>query len=85
MLVVGDIDLFIFGFEDSHQGGELFFSRAGEIPVNKRIVGILFKHIPGDQAAGINEVSFQVGVLGNFFVIKGRWGKDVEVFQAAAL
>ncbi len=48
MLVIGNINFFIFLFEDSHQRGELFFRGAGEIPVHKRIIGILLEQVPGD-------------------------------------
>ena len=85
MLIIGDVNFFIFFFKDSHQGGELFFRRAGEAPVDERVVGILFEHIPGDKTAGINKVGFKIGVFGHFFVIEGRGGKDIEVFQATAL
>lgn len=46
MLVIGNINFFIFLFEDSHQRGELFFRGAGEAPVNKRIIGILLEQVP---------------------------------------
>ena len=85
MLVVGDIHFFIFSIEDGHQGGELFFGGTGEIPVNERIVSILLEQIPGDQAAGIDEVSFKVSVFSHFFVVKGWWGEDIKIFQTTAL
>ena len=85
MLVVGDIYFFIFGLEDGHQGGELFFCGAGEAPVHERIVGILLEHIPGNQAAGVDKVGFEVSVLGDLFIVEGRRREDVEIFQATAL
>lgn len=85
MLVVGDVHFFIFGLEDGHQGGELFFGSTREAPVNEWIVGVLLEHIPGDQAAGVDKVGFEVRVLGDLFVIEGWRREDVEVFQAAAL
>ncbi len=85
VLVVGDVHFFIFGLEDGHQGGELFFGSTREAPVNEWIVGVLLEHIPGDQAAGVDKVGFEVRVLGDLFVIEGWRREDVEVFQAAAL
>lgn len=45
MLVIGNINFFIFFVEDGHQCGELFFRGAGEIPVHKRIIGILLEQV----------------------------------------
>ena len=85
MLIVSDIHFFIFSIEDGHQGGELFFRGAGEIPVNERIVGILLEQIPGDQTAGIDEVSFKVGMFCHFLIVEGRWGEDIKILQTTAL
>ena len=72
-------------FKDSHQGGELFLRGSGEAPVHERVVGILLKHIPGDQAAGIDKVRFKVRMFSDFFIIEGWRREDVEIFQAATL
>ncbi len=85
MLVVGDVDFLIFRFEDGHQGCELFFRCAGEIPVNERVIGILLEQIPGDQTAGIDEVRFEVSVLSHFFIVEGWGSEDIKIFQATAL
>ena len=85
MFVIGDVNFFIFLLKDSHQGGELFLRGPGEAPVHERVVGILLKHIPGDQAAGIDKVRFKIRMFGDFFIIKGWRREDVEIFQAAAL
>ncbi|SQC34133.1 Uncharacterised protein [Kluyvera cryocrescens] len=85
VLIVGDVHFFIFGVEDSHQRGELFFGGAGETPVSERIVGILLEQIPGNRTARIDEVGFQVGVFSHFFIIEGRRGKHVEILQTTAL
>ena len=85
MFVIGDVNFFIFLFKDSHQGGELFLRGSGEAPVHERVVGILLKHIPGDQAAGIDKVRFKVRMFSDFFIIEGWRREDVEIFQAATL
>lgn len=84
MFVIGDVNFFIFLFKDSHQGGELFLRGSGEAQSHERVVGILLKHIPGDQAAGIDKVRFKVRMFGDFFIIEGGRREDVEIFQAAA-
>ena len=85
VFVVSDVDFFIFRLKDSHQRGELFFGGTCKAPVDERIVRVLLKQIPGDQTAGVDEVGFKVGVLGHFFIVKGRWRKHVQIFQATAL
>ncbi len=85
VLVIRDVHFLVFGSEDRHQGSELFFRGTSEAPVNKWIIRILLEHIPGDRAAGVDEVGFQVGVLSHFLIIEGRRGKHVQIFQATAL
>ena len=85
MFIIGNINFFIFSIEDSHQCGELLFGSAGKIPVYKGIICLLLEQIPGNQTAGIDKVGFEVGMFCNFFIIEGRRGKDIQIFQTTAL
>ncbi len=85
MLVIGNVNFFIFSSEDGHQRGEFFFGSAGETPVRERVIGVLFEQIPGNQAAGVDEVGLQISVLRDFFIIE-RWRReDIKIFQTASL
>ena len=82
---VGHIDVVAQGVDGILQPGVILRRAGAEVPVAKGEVAFGSKKVPTDDAAGIDEMDFQVGCAGHLVQIQTRGRKAAQRVQGAAL
>ena len=71
--------------EHLEQGGRFFFVGAGEIPLDKIVVGFGTEEAPGHHPAGVDKVLNVVVRLSHRHGVEGGGGQVVQALETAAL
>ena len=82
---VGDVDVAPFRVDAFAQPGIVLLGGAAEVPVGELEIRRVAEKFPADDAAGIDEVNFQVLRIGDFFQVEARLGEAAQRIQRAAL
>ena len=85
MIEIGNVDVVTVRLNTLAQPGVVVGSGAGEIPVGKLEISSFVEEVPMDDAAGVDEMDFNIRGAGDFIEIEARRREAIKRGQSATL